>query len=59
MGVNLVNLREIRGVIFRQLIRLGKLEKGRKKTARSDLNELFLHLPRTRYWHRVASDGSR
>ena len=38
-----------------RLILPGKLEKGRKKTARSDLNELFLHPPRTCYWHRVAS----
>jgi hypothetical protein len=58
VGVNLVDLRKIRGVIFRQLIRLGELENGRKKTARSKLNELFLHLSRTCYWHPVASMGA-
>lgn len=55
MAVNLVDLRKIRGVIFRLLIQPSKLEKGAKKTARSDLNELFLHLSWTCYWHPVAS----
>ena len=31
VGVNLVDLRKIRGVIFRQLIQLGKLKMGAKK----------------------------
>ena len=58
VAVNLVDFQKIRGVIFRQLIQLSKLEKGRKKTACSDLNRLLLHPPRTCYWHRVASKGA-
>ena len=46
-------------MIFRRLIQLGKLEKGRKKTACSFQNRLLLHPPRTCYWHRVASKEAK
>lgn len=52
--VNLVNLWKIRGVIFRMLIQLSKLEKGAEKPPDLAIKR-FLHPPRTCYWHRVAS----
>lgn len=55
MPTNLVDLRKIRGVIFRRLIRLGKWQhmlthdgKRAQKTACPLLSKRFLHLPRTR-----------